>query len=176
MLLHACCANCASYPLTLLSDDFNITLFYYNPNIYPEEEYLLRLNDVRKLSEISGIPLIIGKYESIKWLEAARHLSREPEGGKRCRTCFRMRLEKTAFVAKDKCLNIFATTLSISPHKNSKVINELGVSISNKVGIDFYIADLKKKNGFQKTMDISRNYKFYHQNYCGCIYSIRKSD
>ncbi|HAJ95415.1 MAG TPA: recombinase, partial [Actinobacteria bacterium] len=155
---------------------FDITLFYYNPNIYPEKEYFRRLKDIRKLSEISGTALIIGKYESIKWFKAARHLSKEPEGGKRCRICFDMRLEKTAAIAKDRCLDIFSTTLSISPHKNSKIINELGISISYKTGIDFYGADFKKKDGFKKTMDISRNHGFYHQNYCGCIYSIRKTD
>jgi len=176
MLLHACCANCAAYPLTLLSDDFDITLFYYNPNIYPEEEYLRRLKDIKKLSEISGIPLIIGKYESVKWFKAARHLAGEPEGGKRCRICFDMRLKETAVTAKDRCFDIFATTLSISPHKDSKTINELGLSISDKIGIDFYCANLKKKDGFKKTMKISRKYGFYHQNYCGCIYSIRKTD
>lgn len=176
MLLHTCCANCAAYPLTLLGIDFDITLFYYNPNIYPEEEYLLRLKDIRKLSEISGVPLIIGKYESVKWFETARHLASEPEGGKRCRICFDMRLEKTADTAKDRCLDIFSTTLSISPHKSSKTINELGRAVSNRSGIDFYDGDLKKKDGFKKTMDISRDYGFYHQNYCGCLYSIRKND
>lgn len=176
MLLHACCANCAAYPLSLLGDDFDITLFYYNPNIYPEGEYLRRLKDIRKLSKISGIPLIIGKYEDMKWSRAARHLACEPEGGKRCRICFDMRLKKTAAIAKEVGLDIFSTTLSISPHKNSKIINELGTGISDRAGIDFYIADLKKKDGFKKTMKISHKYGFYHQNYCGCIYSIRKTD
>lgn len=176
MLLHVCCANCAAYPLTLLSDDFDITLFYYNPNIYPREEYFRRLKDVRKLSEISGAALIIGKYESSKWFEAARHLSEEPEGGKRCCICFDMRLKKTAAIAKDRCFDIFSTTLTISPHKSSITINELGSVISDRAGIDFYISDLKKKDGFKKTMGLSRKYRFYHQNYCGCIYSIRKTD
>ncbi len=176
MLLHACCANCAAYPLSLLDDDFDITLFYYNPNIYPEGEYLRRLKDIRKLSEISGVPLIIGKYEDMKWSRAVQHLAGEPEGGKRCRICFYMRLKETATAAKSKDLDTFATTLSISPHKNSKTINKLGAGISDRAGIDFYAADLKKKDGFKKTMEISRKYGFYRQNYCGCIYSIRKTD
>ena len=176
MLLHICCANCGAYPLALLGDDFEITLFYYNPNIYPKEEYQRRLKDTKRLSEISAVPLIIGKYESAIWSRAAGHLADEPEGGKRCAICFDMRLKKTASIAKINNLDIFSTTLSISPHKNSKTINELGKTISSDAGIDFYSGDFKKKDGFKKTMAISRKYSFYCQNYCGCLYSIRKTD
>jgi predicted adenine nucleotide alpha hydrolase (AANH) superfamily ATPase len=173
MLLHVCCANCAAYPVLLLENDFDITFFYYNPNIYPEEEYYKRLKDVQKLAGLSDIPLLVGQYEDKKWFEKTKHLAGEPEGGKRCRLCFYLRLKETARTALKGGFNIFATTLSVSPHKNSRAINEVGTLISKKSGIDFYVSDLKKKDGFKKTTELSYKYNFYRQNYCGCIYSIR---
>jgi predicted adenine nucleotide alpha hydrolase (AANH) superfamily ATPase len=171
MLLHVCCANCAGYPLELLGKDSDITMFFYNPNIHPIEEYDKRLHDVRKLSEISGIPLIEGPYDSDNWLKQVEGLEDEPEGGKRCSICFDIRMEKTAGMARDKKMDIFATILSISPHKNVAVINRIGKVISEKSGINYYTADLKKKDGFKKANEISRSYGFYRQKYCGCVYS-----
>jgi predicted adenine nucleotide alpha hydrolase (AANH) superfamily ATPase len=175
MLLHVCCANCAVYPLKLLDDSFAVTMLFYNPNIFPREEYLKRLDDVKKLSGISGIPLITAAYDPDKWSIAVKGFENEPEGGKRCRKCFDIRLEKTAASALNNKMDIFATTLSISPHKDSSIINETAVSISGKLGIRYYISDLKKKDGFKKANELSRSYGFYRQDYCGCKYSIRKN-
>ncbi len=174
MLLHVCCANCAAYPVRLLGANFDITMFFYNPNIHPREEYLTRLKDVERLSKISNIPLIAGTYDPERWFKLTEDLEGEPEGGKRCLQCFRMRLEETAGLAVKKAMDIFAATLSVSPHKNAGVINEAGLSISGKYGIDYYASDLKKKDGFKKTNELSRSYGFYHQDYCGCIYSMKK--
>jgi predicted adenine nucleotide alpha hydrolase (AANH) superfamily ATPase len=177
MLLHSCCATCASYPVSLLGDSFNITLFYYNPNIYPEEEYCRRLEDIKKLANSTGIPLMTGEYDRAEWLSITKHLSGEPEGGKRCPLCFDLRLKKTALAANEEDFDIFGTTLTISPHKDSSAINDTGKHLAIETGIDFYISDLKKKDGFKKTVDLSRKHSFYRQNYCGCEYSIRsKSD
>jgi len=173
MLLHSCCATCTAYPASLLKERFDISLFYYNPNIFPEEEYNRRLADVRSFADTAGIKLIEEEYDTTGWDNAARHLPDEPEGGRRCTICFNFRLEKTAETAKKNGFDIFGTTLSISPHKNSKVINEAGDLLSARIGIDFYRADLKKKDGFKKAMDLSKKYSFYRQNYCGCEYSIR---
>ena len=173
MLLHSCCATCTVYPISLLKEKFDITLFYYNPNIFPEEEYNRRLTDIRSLADTTSTSLIEGEYNTAGWDNATRHLSDEPEGGRRCLLCFSFRLKNTAETAKGKGFDIFGTTLSISPHKNSKAINEAGDLLAIRTGIDFYRADFKKKNGFKKAMDLSREFSFYRQNYCGCEYSIR---
>ncbi len=173
MLLHVCCATCAAYPVGLLGEVFDITMFFYNPNIHPGGEYRRRLKDVERLSKISNIPLITGTYEPERWFMLTEGLEDEPEGGKRCAICFHLRLEETARLAAKKGMDIFAATLSISPHKNAGTINEAGLSISRKYGIDYYLSDLKKKNGFKKTNELSRSYGFYRQDYCGCIYSMK---
>ena len=173
ILLHSCCATCTAYPISLLKERFDISLFYYNPNIFPEEEYNRRLSDVSKLACITGTSLIIGEYDTAGWYNAAGHLPDEPEGGKRCLLCFNLRLGKTAETAKEKDFDIFGTTLSISPHKNSRIINKEGSLLAARIGIDYYEADFKKKDGFKKAIDLSRKHSFYRQNYCGCEYSIR---
>jgi len=173
MLLHVCCANCAAYPLELFKDLFDITMLFFNPNIHPLEEYLKRLDDVKRLSGISSIPLIIGTYEPEKWHLSVKGLEDEPEGGKRCQRCFYMRLENTAALTKDNGMDIFATTLSISPHKDTSTINTAALSISGDLGIKYHPANLKKKDGFRKANELSRSYGFYRQDYCGCQYSIR---
>jgi len=173
MLLHSCCTTCTAYPISLLKERFDITLFYYNPNIFPEEEYNRRLADIRALADTSGTSLIEGKYDTAGWDNAAGHFPDEPEGGMRCPVCFNFRLEKTAETAREKGFDIFGTTLSISPHKNSKAINKAGDLLAAKTGIDFYRADFKKKDGFKKAIDLSKKFSFYRQNYCGCKYSIR---
>lgn len=173
MLLHSCCATCSSYPVKMLGESFAITLFYYNPNIYPEEEYYRRFNDIKKLSAKTGVQLLTEEYDRQEWTKATKHLSSEKEGGKRCTLCFSQRLNRTAETAKEKGFDIFGTTLSISPHKNSNIINDEGKRLAAKTGIDFYISDLKKKDGFKKTVELSHKYSFYRQKYCGCEYSIR---
>jgi len=176
LLLHVCCANCVLHPINILIEKFDVTMFYYNPNIHPEKEYLKRLADVEKVSELKKIPLIKEDYKSDleKWFEITENLKEEPEGGKRCIECFRIRLEKTASYAVKKGFDIFATTLSISPHKNHNIINELGSKICKETDISFFCADFKKQDGFKKTMQLSKELNIYRQNYCGCIYSIKK--
>ncbi len=172
-LLHSCCATCTAYPISLLKEKFDISLFYYNPNIFPEEEYNKRFADISMLAGITGTNLIKGEYDTAGWENVSGHLPDEPEGGARCILCFNYRLEKTAETAREKGFDIFGTTLSISPHKNSKAINETGDLLALRIGIDFYRADFKKKDGFKKAMDLSKKHSFYRQDYCGCEYSIR---
>lgn len=202
LLLHICCANCGIVPIELLREQFNLTLFWYNPNIYPEEEYERRLKDVKELATIYKVPLSVETRlqqidrETKLWFKLVKGLEKEPasgpssgallsteqslghtaqrEGGKRCQVCFQMRLEKTAQFAKSQNFDYLATTLTMGPQKKAEKINALGKKIADKYGIDFYSADFKKENGFQKSIELSKKYNFYRQNYCGCIYSKRQ--
>ncbi|MCL4377856.1 MAG: epoxyqueuosine reductase QueH [Actinobacteria bacterium] len=175
MLLHVCCANCSIYPLQILGKDFDVFMYYYNPNIQPEDEYMKRLEYVKKISEIYNVPLITGEYEVKKWLESTETLKSEPEGGKRCQVCFEIRLAETAKKASEMKFDIFGTTLTISPHKNQEVINKIGKDLASKIELNFYRADFKKNDGFKNTMAMSKKLDIYRQNYCGCIYSFRKT-
>jgi len=174
-LLHVCCATCLLHPFSVLSEDFRVPLYFYNPNIHPDAEYSKRLKYVKLISEIYKIPLIVGRYEKKKWLKRTMALDSEPEGGSRCELCFKIRLEKTAKTAKTLGFDIFGTALTISPHKNQSVVNAAGTSIAKKENIKFYVADFKKKDGFKKTIQLSNEYKIYRQSYCGCMYSISGS-
>ena len=173
ILLHVCCGTCSLYPYFFLREDFDVTFFYYNPNIYPEKEYARRLDNVKTVSKINSIPLIIGKYEIEKWLDLTSNFKDEPEGGNRCTLCFKMRLEKTAETAKKLGLSFFGTTLTVSPHKDTKIINSTGLELGFLKKINFYQADFKKKDGFKKTLESSKNLNLYRQDYCGCVYSMR---
>jgi predicted adenine nucleotide alpha hydrolase (AANH) superfamily ATPase len=173
MLFHVCCANCVLHPYETLKNDFAVTLFFYNPNIHPKEEYDKRLDFARQAAQNYGLGLIEGPYDKNNWLDMTHRYRDAPEGGQRCGVCFFMRLEKTALFAAENGYDIFATTLSVSPHKNSKTINNAGKMLSEKHGIEFYEADFKKQDGFKKTMMLSKELQLYRQNYCGCIYSIR---
>ena len=175
MLFHVCCANCMLYPVSILSADYDITLFFYNPNIGPEQEYKKRLESVKRASASLGIDLIAPDYKPDTFIELAAPLKDEPEGGKRCSICFELRLSETAKYAAANNFDIFGTTLTVSPHKNQEKINSTGRQLSIKYQIDFYAADFKKQDGFKKTMQLSSKMGVYRQNYCGCIYSIRNS-
>lgn len=174
MLLHVCCANCLLHPYNVLRQTFDVTLFYYNPNIYPESEYNKRLAEIKRISGHFNIPLITGRYETGKWLKLAGHLGKEPEGGLRCSTCFEMRLSRTAAAARKYKFDIFASALSVSPHKNHTEINRIGGDVSLKYKIAYLATDFKKQDGFKKTTELSRNLDIYRQSYCGCIFSIKK--
>jgi epoxyqueuosine reductase len=174
MLLHVCCANCSIYPLQTLEKDFDVFMYYYNPNIQPEDEYIKRLEYIKKISGIYNVPLITGEYELKKWLESTETLKAEPEGGKRCRACFEIKLVETAKKAIEMKFDIFGTTLTISPHKNQEVINKIGQDLASKFELDFYSTYFKKNDGFKNTMAMSNKLDIYRQNYCGCIYSFRK--
>jgi epoxyqueuosine reductase len=173
-LLHVCCANCLLYPAAALLKDFQVYFYFYNPNIHPASETIKRLKYVKLVSEIYGVPLIVGRYEKKMWFDRTGALKSEPEGGLRCELCFKIRLEKTAKTAKKLGFDLFGTTLTISPHKNQAVINNLGVAISKEQRIEFFIADFKKNDGFKKTMQLSNELKIYRQSYCGCAYSTAK--
>ena len=175
LLVHSCCAPCSSYVLEYLSAYFDITIFYYNPNISPEEEFAKRVDEQKRL--ISEIPLkhnvkfIEGKYDCERFYEMAKGLEHLKEGGERCFKCYRLRLEETAKAAKDGGFDYFTTTLSISPHKNAQVLNAIGAELSNEYGIDYLFSDFKKKNGYKRSCELSEIYGLYRQNYCGCVYS-----
>ncbi|HRY59836.1 MAG TPA: epoxyqueuosine reductase QueH [Patescibacteria group bacterium] len=170
LLLHTCCAPCSAYVLKLL-ETFDVSVFYYNPNIDTADEYEKRKNECQKYCEKNGIKFIEITYQPKEWQLYIEGLESEPEGGKRCEKCFELRLTKTAEFALKNGFDYFATTLSISPHKNSKLINEIGNKIANQFGLKFLEADWKKEDGYKKSCEISRNEGFYRQNYCGCKYS-----
>ena len=177
LLLHVCCACCATIPIELLQDQFKIKLLWYNPNIYPKKEYKKRLKQVKKLKKIYKLSLIKAPYHSKDWLALTKGLEQEPEEGKRCDVCFQMRLQKTAEIGHKKGFDCFTTTLTAGPQKKAEKVNQIGEDLAKKYDIKFYSADFKKKDGFKKSLDLSKKYNFYRQNYCGCIYSlINKND
>lgn len=174
ILLHACCAVCMAYPVEILKENYEPVVFFCNPNIYPEEEYLRRRDELIRYCDEIGCKYIIDDYEPEKWRAYINGLEKEPEKGKRCDKCFQYRLEKSAQKTKELGIKLFTTTLSVSPHKVSKNIFYAGESAANIYGLEFLSQDFKKQNGFLKTMEIAKKNNFYRQDYCGCEYSIRK--
>ena len=177
LLLHACCAPCSSAVLERLGNIFEITIFYYNPNITEEEEYLKRIEEVKRLINNINctypIHLIEGDYAPNKFFEIAEGLENEPERGKRCYKCYSLRLEETAKIAEENNFDYFCTTLTLSPHKNVFWINEIGEELDKKYNSHYLYSDFKKKNGYKRSIELSREYNLYRQDYCGCIYSKR---
>lgn len=171
LLVHACCGPCATQVIELLSRDYRVTAFFYNPNIQPEEEYLNRLAALETFCRIKDIELVSGSYDHQEWLELVAGLEDQPEGGKRCEVCFAMRLQKTALVAVEHGFKAFSTTLSISPHKDARVINSIGRETGIQHNIIFLQGDFKKDNGYRKSCELSRQYGLYRQKYCGCLFS-----
>lgn len=175
LFLHSCCAPCSSYVLEYLSEYFDITIFYYNPNISPETEFIKRVREQERLVNTmplkSEIKVIEGKYDSNRFFEIAKGLEKLKEGGERCFKCYRLRLEETALMAKEMGFDYFTTTLSISPHKNAQVLNQIGKELGEKYGVNYLFSDFKKKNGYKRSCVLSEVYGLYRQNYCGCIYS-----
>ncbi len=175
LLLHACCAPCSSYVLEYISGYFNITLFFYNPNITYAEEYEKRVNELKHLVKSmnldSEIDIIEGAYEPEKFYDMSKGLEKVPEGGARCFKCYEMRLREAAIVARDRGFDYFTTTLSISPLKNAAKLNEIGKQLSEEYGVEYLLSDFKKKNGYRRSIELSKEYNLYRQDYCGCIYS-----
>ena len=175
LLLHACCAPCSSYVLEYLSEFFDITLFYYNPNISPEGEFEKRYNELKRLiSEMplkSEVKLVKGDYNYDDFLSATQGFENCREGGERCFKCYRLRLEETARIAKEGGFNFFCTTLSISPLKNSAKINEIGLDLEKQYGVKWLPSDFKKKEGYKRSIELSKEYNLYRQNFCGCVFS-----
>ncbi len=175
LLLHICCAPDATRPLQILRDDYETDAFFYNPNIHPREEYERRLDAMRALSGEWAITLHEGSYDDDRWLSLTEEYKDEPEGGRRCMACYRMRLEETAKKAIEDAYDMFGAVLTISPHKNAAKINEIGKEIGEKHGIPFLESDFKKKDGFKKSVEASKELGLYRQSYCGCSYSIERT-
>ena len=177
LLLHRCCAPCSSYVLSYLSDYFDITVYYYNPNISPEEEFEKRfLEQKRLVSEMkfkNKVEVFKEAYDGNEFESEIKGLEKEPEGGARCEKCFRIRLKKAAEFAKSGGYDYFATTLSVSPYKNAGKLNAIGSELSDVLGVSFLFADFKKKEGYKRSIELSKAYGLYRQDYCGCIYSKR---
>lgn len=177
LLLHSCCAPCSSYCLSYLAEYFSITVFYYNSNISPAEEYYKRVSEQQRL--ISELPVkhsvsfAEGKYEPEKFMEMAKGLEDVPEGGSRCFKCYEMRQREAAVFALENGFDYFTTTLSISPHKNAHKLNEIGLKLQEEYGVKYLVSDFKKRGGYQKSIQYSNEYGLYRQNYCGCIFSKR---
>lgn len=177
VLLHACCAPCSSTVLERLGNFFNITILYYNPNITDKDEYEKRLEEIKKFTYSFKtkykIEVIAGRYEPREFFDIARGLENEPERGKRCYKCYKLRLEETAKIAKELNFDYFTTTLSLSPYKDANWINEIGESLQKTYNINFLYSDFKKKNGYKRSIELSREFNLYRQDYCGCVYSVR---
>lgn len=178
LLLHSCCAPCSSYVLEYLSAYFRITVFYYNPNIYPESEYYTRVKEQRRF--IAALParypvdFTEGAYIPEDFYHCTRGMEHLPEGGRRCFACYRLRLESAAKTAKEKGCSYFASTLSISPLKNAQKLNEIGEQLAREYQVLWLPNDFKKKNGYKRSTELSREYGMYRQDYCGCVYSLRE--
>ena len=177
LLLHSCCAPCSSYVLEYLSQYFDITVFYYNPNISPEKEYRMRVEEQMRLVNHMELPhpvaFLEGEYQPETFYNTVRGLEDLPEGKERCFRCYRLRLEASARVAKEQGFDYFTTTLTISPLKNAEKLNEIGQELAQKYHIPFLPSDFKKKNGYKRSIELSREYGLYRQNYCGCVFSKR---
>lgn len=174
LLLHSCCAPCSTAVIERLFKNFDITVFYFNPNITESEEYNLRLNEQRRyLSEVYGdkIKFIGGRYKASEFFEVAKGYEKAPEGGERCEKCFELRLNETAKVAKEGVYRYFCTTLTVSPHKNATLINKIGERVGDSFGVEFLPSDFKKRGGFLRSVKLAEENGLYRQNYCGCIYS-----
>ncbi len=178
LLLHACCAPCSSACLMYLYEHFDITVFYYNPNISPKSEFDKRLDEEKRLiAEMlpnENIKVIEGSYHYNDFLEISKGLEKVPEGGERCFKCYKLRLEETARLAKAKDFDYFCTTLSISPLKNSQKINEIGFEIAEKYGVKWLPSDFKKKEGYKRSIELSKQYNLHRQNFCGCVFSKKE--
>ena len=175
-LLHSCCGPCSTHVIKALADKYDLTIFYFNPNIFPFEEYQKRLGEQKRYAKIKGIRVIEGEYDEEGFLAAAKGLEQEKEGGGRCKLCFQIRLQKTAQLAKLQGFDLFATTLSISPHKNTITINEVGSQIAKSENIEFLPENFKKQDGYLDSVRLSKEFGLYRQDYCGCRFSKKERD
>lgn len=175
LLLHACCAPCSSYCIEYLHKYFDITLFFYNPNIFPAEEYAHRVNELKRLVTEMGLSISVleAENDTESFYALAKGRENIREGGARCFDCYRLRLKKTAQLAREKGFDYFTTTLSISPLKNSKKLREIGLELEGEYGVKNLPSDFKKKEGYKRSIELSKKYNLYRQNYCGCEYSVR---
>lgn len=175
LLLHSCCAPCSSYVLEYLSEYFNIHVLYYNPNIFPNEEYQYRIKELERLVQSmpfkNNVICIPTEYTPSVFYDAVKGLEEEPEGGDRCTICYKIRLEEAAIYAKKINADFFTTTLSISPLKNAEKLNTIGIELEKKYNVKYLLSDFKKRNGYKRSVELSKEYNLYRQDYCGCVYS-----
>lgn len=175
LLLHSCCAPCSSYVLEYLSQYFDITVLYYNPNIYPEKEYRDRVEEqarlIREMDLARPVRLLEGNYDPGCFYDAVKGHEADPEGGERCFLCYELRLRESAEAARAGGFDYFTTTLSISPLKNAQKLNEIGIRLGEEYGVSYLQSDFKKKNGYKRSTELSAQYELYRQNYCGCVFS-----
>ncbi len=174
LFVHICCAPDGLYVMDLLKREYDITGFFYNPNIHPAEEYQLRLEEAGKIARVVGFELIEGPYDDDRWLRVTKKFAAEPEKGRRCDVCYAMRLGRTALEASSRGFGLFATIMSLSPWKKAQVLNRIGGMFGRRYGLNFLAADFKKKDGFRKSVELSKRHGLYRQDYCGCLYSQRK--
>ncbi len=176
LLLHSCCAPCSAYVIEYLSGFFEITILYYNPNIYPESEFEKRAAEQRDflnaMETKHPVSIIVEEHRPSEFLDIVRGLENLPEGGERCLRCYRLRLEETARRALELGFDYFTTTLSISPHKDARALGRIGEELAGQYGVRHLCADFKKKNGFKRSAELSKQYGLYRQDYCGCVYSM----
>lgn len=179
LLLHSCCAPCSSYVLEYLSRYFEITVFYYNPNIFPESEYVKRVEEqqmlIGRLAAAHPVSFAAGPYDKERFYEMAAGLEDVREGGARCMKCYELRLRETARLAREKGFEYFTTTLSISPMKNAARLNEIGERLGEEYGVKYLLSDFKKRNGYKRSIELSKEYGLYRQDYCGCEFSFREA-
>ena len=177
LLIHSCCAPCSSYVLEYLSEYFKITVFYYNPNIYPESEYTKRIAEqqklIREMKFRYPVSFLAGEYDKEKFYEMAAGMEDLKEGGARCMKCYELRLSEAARQAVAGGFEYFTTTLSISPMKNAQKLNEIGLRVGEEYGVKYLVSDFKKKNGYKRSIELSKEYGLYRQDYCGCEFSMR---
>lgn len=179
LLLQVCCAPCSSYVFEYIARYFDITAFFYNPNISPEREFSFRLSELRRFLDESGhggTVIDTPAYVPSEFFDAVRGMEDLPEGGERCRVCYELRLRRTAEAAAAGGFDFFTTTLSISPYKNAAWLNEIGIRLGEEYGVEYLRSDFKKKNGYKRSIELSGQYDLYRQDYCGCIYSKLESD
>ncbi len=175
LLLHVCCAPCSTHVIEELKNEYDLACFFYGPNVHPEDEYERRREESRRYCVGLGLPFIEGEYEPSIWLEITKGHEQDVEGGERCSICHRMRLKKTATKAKESGYEWFATTLTISPHKDAVDVNNTGREIGQEMGINFLERDFKKEHGFQRSVQMSKEHGMYRQDYCGCCFSQQRS-
>ena len=171
LLLHICCAPDASVVFERLKPEYEITGYFYNPNIHPQEEYELRANETKRLAEIMHIPLAKAPNDTDRWFGLVKGMEHLPEKGERCTVCIRMRMEQAARFCAENGFDMFTTVLTVSPHKNADLINSIGDEMAAKFDVKYMEANFKKKDGFKRSLELCRKYNIYRQNYCGCVYS-----
>lgn len=176
ILLHSCCGPCSSSVIDQLKDYFDITVYYFNPNIHPEEEYLHRKEEQKRLLSILNIPLIEGDYNTEEFFNIAKGLEDAPQKGQRCYNCYILRLTSTYNLAKDKGFDYFCTTLTVSPNVNEQMVNEIGIALEKQGDVKFLQSDFKKEDGYLNSVKLAKEYNLYRQDYCGCIYSFRNKE